>query len=488
MFCPGVLRLIPVNDNSHPPVAAIFRQTLLSAIDYAGRMRHEFVVTAAPIVTLPELVSAFSYALDLTEGQPAGHCVRACWIGSHVGRELGLSAAERADLYYAILLKDLGCSSNAARICELYEADDRAFKQGFKTVGTSLAATLRFVIARTAPAAPLHKRVAAIGNILRNGDGIAQEMILSRCTRGADIARSLRFSEAVCEGIYRLDEHWDGSGRPGRLAGKRIPMIAQIALLSQIADVFHTHAGQHAAIDEVQRRCGTWLDPDLCAAFARVAAQPGFWADLASPMIDARLQTLAPAGDSVAVDDDYLDAIAAAFGQVIDAKSPFTAGHSTRVAQLAVKIGEVMGMLPARRRWLYRAALLHDVGKLSVSNAILDKPGSLNDREWESMRGHASHTQTILGRISVLADIAPIAAAHHERLDGTGYPLKLDDAAITRETRIITLCDFYDALTSDRPYRAAMSHDEALAIMTAESGKAIDPDCLAALRSIQQSL
>ena len=449
-------------------------------------MRYEpFAPTAQrPVVSLAELVGAFSYALDLTEGQPPGHCVRSCWIGSHVGRELGLDAAERSDLYYAILLKDLGCSSNAARICELYEADDRAFKQGFKTVGTSLAATLRFVVAKTAPSAPLKRKVAAVGNILRNGDAIAQEMILSRCTRGADIARSLRFSDAVCDGIYRLDEHWDGSGRPGRLKGTAIPRFAQIALLAQIADVFHRHAGVTAAIDEVARRSGGWLDPDLCAAFARVAARPEFWSGLVSPMIDTRLLLLAPAANAIEVDDDYLDDIAAAFGQVIDAKSPYTAGHSTRVAKLAVKIGEAMGMLPARRRWLYRAALLHDVGKLSVSNFILDKPGSLDEREWEAMRGHAGHTQAILGRIGALADIAPIAAAHHERLDGTGYPLRLADRQITRETRIITTCDFYDALTSDRPYRAAMTHDEALAIMTAEEGKAIDPDCLAALRSV----
>ena len=437
-----------------------------------------------PIVSLAELVGAFSYALDLTEGQPAGHCVRACWIGSHVGRELGLGAAERSDLYYAVLLKDLGCSSNAARICELYEADDRAFKRGYKTVGTSLAATLRFVVAKTAPSAPIGRRIAAIGNIVKNGDEIAQEMILSRCTRGADIARSLRFSDRVCDGIYHLDEHWDGSGRPGRLTGADIPRFAQIALLSQIADVFHGHAGRTAAIDEVARRSGSWLDPELCAAFAGVAEGPEFWNGLTSPMIETRLLSFAPAAHGQAVDDDYLDDIAAAFGQVIDAKSPYTAGHSIRVAELAARIGEAMGMLPARRRWLYRAALLHDVGKLSVSNAILDKPGSLDEREWEAMRGHASHTQAILGRIGALADIAPIAAAHHERLDGTGYPLHLDDSQITRETRIITLCDFYDALTSDRPYRAAMSHDEAMAIMQAEAGKAIDPDCLAALRSI----
>ena len=119
-----------------------------------------------------------------------------------------------------------------------------------------------------------------------------------------------------------------------------------------------------------------------------------------------------------AVDDDYLDAIAAAFGQVIDAKSPFTAGHSGRVADLAEAIGGEMAS-PRRAAWLHRAALLHDVGKLGVSNTILEKPGGLDEREWVAMRDHAAHTQAILGRIGALADLAPIAAAHHERLDGT---------------------------------------------------------------------
>jgi response regulator RpfG family c-di-GMP phosphodiesterase len=213
-------------------------------------MLHQSI--AVPTVSRAEVIAAFSYALDLTEGQPEGHCIRACWIGMQVGRQIGLSPAELGDLYYALLLKDLGCSSNAARICELYEADDRAFKQGYKTVGTSLASTLHFVFRKTAQGRSLPKRALAIGNILLNGDAIAQEMIVSRCTRGADIARTLRFSDAVCDGIYHLDEHWDGSGRPGRLQSHAIPLASRIALLAQVVDVFHRHAGASAALDEVK--------------------------------------------------------------------------------------------------------------------------------------------------------------------------------------------------------------------------------------------
>jgi HD-GYP domain-containing protein (c-di-GMP phosphodiesterase class II) len=143
-----------------------------------------------------------------------------------------------------------------------------------------------------------------------------------------------------------------------------------------------------------------------------------------------------------------------------------------------------MGVSAERRPWLLRAALLHDVGKLGVSNRILDKPGKLDSDEWDAMRGHAERTRDILGRIRVLADLADVAAGHHERLDGCGYPLGLGDTAIMLETRIITTCDFYDALTANRPYRAAMPVEQALAIIGGESGKAIDPACFEALRAI----
>jgi HD-GYP domain-containing protein (c-di-GMP phosphodiesterase class II) len=129
------------------------------------------------------------------------------------------------------------------------------------------------------------------------------------------------------------------------------------------------------------------------------------------------------------------------------------------------------------------AAVLHDVGKLGVSSAILEKPGGLDDREWAEMRDHASHTRAILGRIGAFSDLADVAAAHHERLDGGGYPLALPGTAISRHTRIITTCDFYDALVSDRPYRAALPVDKALSIMAEASGTAIDPECLAILKA-----
>ena len=144
-------------------------------------------------------------------------------------------------------------------------------------------------------------------------------------------------------------------------------------------------------------------------------------------------------------------------------------------------IAEQMGLPAERRRWLKRAALLHDIGKLGVSNSILDKPGKLDDEEWAAMKQHAAYSEAILSRIDVFSDLAPIAGAHHERLDGKGYPRGLKGDEIVFETRIITTADIFDALTADRPYRPAMPISKALAIMSDMVGSAIDPRCFEAI-------
>lgn len=259
------------------------------------------------------------------------------------------------------------------------------------------------------------------------------------------------------------------------------PLRSRIALLAQVVNVFHRHAGATAALDEVKRRSGIWFDPALVRAFATVSGSHNSWDLLSSTTIEVCVVRLAPVDPDQSLDDDYLDAIADAFGQVIDAKSPFTAGHSERVGALSERMAIVLGLSHESARRLRRAAVLHDVGKLGVSSAILEKPAGLHEREWVEMRSHAAHTRATLGRMGALADIADTAAAHHERLDGIGYPLALPGTAISRHTRIITACDFYDSLISDRPYRTALPVEQALAIMTQACGSAIDPDCLEAL-------
>jgi HD-GYP domain-containing protein (c-di-GMP phosphodiesterase class II) len=430
---------------------------------------------------LGELLGALSHALDMTEGQPAGHCIRSCWIGQQVGRAIGLNTLEMRDLYYATLLKDSGCSSNAAHISQLFLTDDRSFKRDRRALGLGLPSLMNFIIRHTGVKAGLAERFRAVLNTLQNGGEIHRELTETRCSRGAQIARQLRFGEDVADAIQSLDEHWDGGGQPQGLAGKEIPLYARIALLAQVADVFHTSAGAQATREVVARRSGYWFDPRLADAFAVLARDSAFWRQLASDDLELRVFEMEPAQQRQPVDDDYLDDIALAFGQIVDAKSPYTAGHSSRVALVTDQLCEQLGQDEAARRWLRRGALLHDVGKLGVSNQILDKPGKLDPREWAAVQRHALHTEEILGRISAFGVLARVAGAHHEKLDGTGYPRGLDARHIRLETRIITTADIFDALTANRPYRPAMPTAQALQVMRESVGTAVDADCFAAL-------
>lgn len=437
---------------------------------------------------LAELISALSHALDITEGQPQGHCVRCCWIGMHLGQTIGLDDSERWELYYTLLLKDLGCSSNAARICELYLTDDLDFKRNFKRVGDSLPQVVRFVLQHTGLKAGLAERFRSVLHVLRDGPEMARELTQTRCQRGAEIARLLRFSEGVAAGIYHLDEHWSGQGKPDRLGGSRIPLYSRIALLAQVIDVFHHTDGAAAALAEARKRSGQWFDPTLVAALDALAPQEPFWAMLSSDSLTEAVLALEPACCEVPLDDDYLDDIASAFGQVVDSKSPYTSGHSARVALYTDLIAESLGIDAARRRWLKRGALLHDVGKLGVSNSVLDKAGALDTAEWEAVRQHAQLTEDILSRISAFSELAKIAGAHHERLDGKGYPHGLMAQDIALETRIITTADIFDAITAERPYRGAVPIAQTLEMMAKTVGTALDPACFAALRQAMERL
>jgi HD-GYP domain-containing protein (c-di-GMP phosphodiesterase class II) len=437
---------------------------------------------------LAELIGALSYALDITEGQPQGHCVRCCWIGMRIGRELGLPEEFLGELYYTLLLKDVGCSSNAARICQLYMTDDIAFKRDFKWVDGSFPQVARFVLEHTGLGASLLDKFKVLVSSLRTREEAAQELITTRCQRGASIARRLGFHERVAQGIHGLDEQWNGKGRPDHLAGEAISIYSRIALLTQVVDVFHTTGGPEAALREAKARSGTWFDPRLVEALLKVSADGALWSALRAKDLSARVFAESAALSEITVNEDYLDAVAAAFGEIVDSKSPYTAGHSGRVALYTDLIAVELGLNAERRRWLYRGALLHDVGKLGVSNAILDKPGKLDAAEWEAVKKHAAYTGEILARIPQFAELALVAAAHHERLDGKGYPRGLSAHEIALETRIITTADIFDAITAERPYRAAVPIAKTLEIMAETVGTALDPACFAALKSVVQEL
>jgi putative nucleotidyltransferase with HDIG domain len=184
----------------------------------------------------------------------------------------------------------------------------------------------------------------------------------------------------------------------------------------------------------------------------------------------------------------HIDSICEAFAEVVDAKSHYTFSHSMGVTSVASAIGGVMGLNPDRQQLLHRAALLHDLGKLRVPNSILDKPGKLDADEWSVMREHPALTASILRRVKQFHELAAIAGAHHEKLDGSGYPNQLRAEELPLEARILTVADMYGALVEDRPYRAGFSHEQALEIMMREGTSKLDADCFAALPKAAEAL
>jgi HD-GYP domain-containing protein (c-di-GMP phosphodiesterase class II) len=431
-------------------------------------------------IRLSELVSALSHALDVTGGQPMGHAERTCLIGQRLADAVGLESAQRSSLFYAMLLKDAGCSTTAAQIATTFGSDDQQVKHDSRLIDANRPRTaLGYLRRNVAPGAPLLERARHLRAVVAMSRGGVDELERMRCERGADIARGIGLDEDAASAITQLFEHWDGNGHPGERAGEEISLLARMACLSQTMEVFWQQGGAAAACDIARARRGTWFDPTLVDALDQLERDVCFWASLETPDV----QAVEPADRVLRADDARLDRVAKAFAGIVDAKSPFTARHCEGVAEIADGMAGTMGLDDPTRRLLRRAALLHDVGKLGISNRILDKPGALSDGEWGAVRRHPRLSMIILRAVPALAPVARLSATHHERLDGSGYPYGLTASELKLPDRILQVADVTDALTSERPYREALSPDEGLSIMRYDAGKRLDADAFAAVES-----
>jgi len=434
-------------------------------------------------IRMSEIISALSYALDLTEGQPMGHSVRSCMIGMRIAGEMGLPAGEQADLYYALLLKDAGCSSNSSRLFHILNADEIRAKRDVKTTDWTRVGweSLHYALTHVGTGLPFLERMQRLFQVAATQQQDSCDLVKIRCERGAHIATKLGFSDSVASGIHSLDEHWNGRGYPNGLRQTEVPVFSRIANLAQTLEVFHSARGPAAAVDAVRRRSGRWFDPELVRVAISLSATGTLWAGLDERDLIQKALLLEPEKRRMTADEDAVDNICSAFAEIIDAKSPFTYRHSNGVADAAMDIGRWFGFGPRDLKLLRRAALLHDVGKLSVSNEILEKPGKLTAEEWKIVRDHPYHTFQILNRIPGFEDLAAEAAAHHEKLDGSGYWRGWNETQLSTFSRILVVADIFDALRAKRPYRDALPLEKVFEIMRADAPRALDLPCLEAL-------
>lgn len=404
---------------------------------------------------LAEPIAALSLATDLGMGQPLEQALRTCLIALELGESVGLDGEGLSEVYYTALLRFLGCSADAHESAMLVGGDEIAFRAA---AGPVLGGPQRDFAAAVMPMVgagqgPL-RRVRLVAGMMAGGREAGRAGLVAHCELAENLAQRLGLAAGVRASLAAAFEQWNGGGLPDGLAGEAIPLPARIVFVARDAEILQRERGKAIAQEAVRARRSAAYDPALADAFLRDASRIWEAAGSNSPWDEVLRREPEP---RPWVPEPRIDAILATFADFADLKSPFTAGHSREVAELASAAG---GEQASTMR---RAALVHDLGRASVPNGIWDKPGPLTDGEWERVRLHAYFSERIVGRVEALKPLAALAGMHHERLDGSGYHRGSSRAEIPPAARILAAADAYQAMTQPRPHRQALVPERAAA-------------------------
>ena len=408
-------------------------------------------------IALSEVVGSLSYALDITEGQPPGHALRSCMIGMRLAEEIGMPAADRSNLFYALLLKDAGCSANAERMAALFGADDQEAKRTSKLVDWSSPA--RALRLGAAHASRPRERIARLRAIRDEGD-VTRGFMAARCERGAEIARMLYLTDSDRRRDPRARRALGRARRARRPARGGDPAARAASSASPRPPRSSTPtagcAPSAASRASAAAAGSTPRSSTPCSAFC---GDDAFWRALATPDVSA----WEPGDRRLLADDARLDRITEAFARVIDAKSPYTARHSERVAEIAVGARRASSASTAPACATSAAPRSCTTSASSaISNRILDKPGRLDEDEFALIKAIRS--------TPCASSSAPSASPRWRRSPppttrsstAPGYPFGLAADALDLPMRVLAVADIYEALTALRPYRGPMAPAEAL--------------------------
>ena len=435
-------------------------------------------MTAAPDLRLADLLVAISVATDLGMGYEPEKAARSCLLATRLARGLDLAEDEVRDVYLTTLLRHLGCTATAHEEAYFFGGDELASRPPSERADFGRPSEMLKVTMATGRGSGIG-RPRHLARALRAGKREGDRILRAICEVGSHLAERLGLGATVKTALYQVMERWDGKGTPEGLSGDEIVLPARIAEVATQAVIFDRADGPEAALGMVSRRAGGWFDPAIADAVRRLGPDllaEGAEEDPWIAVLDAEPEPIA------LVDRAGLDRVAEAFADMVDLKSPYTLGHSSKVAEIAAQAARSLGLSIDEVHDLRRAALLHDVGRTGVSNGIWDKRGPLTTAEWELVRLHPYHTERILGRSAALAPLVPIAGAHHERRDGSGYHHGASGAEIPTAARILAVADAYQAMTQERPHRPARSPEEAAEAIAADaSAGLLDPDCARAV-------
>jgi HD-GYP domain-containing protein (c-di-GMP phosphodiesterase class II)/DNA-binding CsgD family transcriptional regulator len=428
-------------------------------------------------VRLADLLAAVSVATDLGMGQEPEKAIRACLVATALARRMGTGEAEVSDVYYTALLRHLGCTATAHE--ETYMGGDElgsrpaAERADFGNPREAFALLLQMGRGTGVD------RVRYLARALRAGKEGDQAILAAVCEVGARLAERLGLGSGVRDGLYQAFERWDGKGTPRGLAAEGICLPARLAEVGHQAVIFDRLGGLELAVEVIRRRAGGWFDPGAAEAFARFGAD--ILDQIGSRDVWEAVLEVEPEQQRT-IGMEGLDGLARALADMVDLKSPFMLGHSSEVAELSERAAGALSLGPEAVTDLRRAALLHDLGRVAVSNRIWEKPAALGMAEWERVRLHPYQTERILARSRVLEPLARIAGMHHERQDGSGYHRGTSGTQVPAAARVLAAADAFQAMTQDRPYRRGLAPEAASAALAEEarSGR-LDPECVRAV-------
>jgi HD-GYP domain-containing protein (c-di-GMP phosphodiesterase class II) len=400
---------------------------------------------------LAELVSGLCVVSDLGKGLSDSQGLRTCVLAMDLAERLDLPPETRQTLFWVALLRFVGCTTTATEMSQL--GDEIVVSREFASADTR---NLRDVASRA-------RRVAGsrpdrfVGFMARAPRTIHEHETTS-CEVAQSVATQLGLGDDVVTALGQVFERYDGHGNPGIVSGTLHPAVA-LWQAAHLVDLLARDGADAAA--ELRSRAGSALDPDTARAVADV--------------VDIRD---VPEGGTVAgvlvrepvpwreVATDELDGVLATFTILADGKSSYFHGHSRRVAELAGAAAEAGGLPADAAVVARRAGLVHDIGKVAVSSLVWNSRRPLSDAEQEQVRLHSYYTQRVLARVPALSGLVEVAAAHHERVDGSGYHRGLE--TLSPIAAILAAADCFVTAGEERPHRPASSTDEQVAMLRNE--------------------
>jgi len=412
------------------------------------------MITLSSPVRLAEAAGTLSLATDLAMGQPLEHGLRTAVLALRTAQAMGLPEDDQVTVFYTGVLHFAGCTAESELDARFF-GNELAARPRMMTVAHGSRFELITTAMRSAHQgnAPL-ARAAMMAKAAFGGVAEFRKWAASHCDVARLLGARMGLSEQIQQALWHLYERWDGNGMPGELRGTQIPLVVRLMQVAQDADVAWQYGGSALASRTLTERSGSGLDPQAVRAFLALGDQ--LYEGLDAPSIWEDAMAAEP-GPQPLLTDQRLDSCLSAIADFADLKSMWTAGHSRGVADLAGQAGVIAGLAAAEVLTLRRAALVHDIGRVTVPVSVWTKPGPLTRGEHEQVRLHAYHSERVLEAGTGLRPLARLAGSHGERCDGSGYHRGSRTGDLPGEAWLLAAADCYQAMREPRAHRPALS-------------------------------